>query len=96
MFRSRATRIRAILAASAAVLAVTGTVTAFSLNADASTSAAGTCQLGNGVSHVVEITFDNVHLFRDNPNVPSDLELMPHLKGFLEQNGTLCPMCTHR
>jgi len=100
VFRSRATRIRAILAASAAVLAVTGTVTAFSLNADASTSAAGTCQLGNGVSHVVEITFDNVHLFRDNPNVPSDLELMPHLKGFLEQNGTLLsnvhtPMIAH-
>lgn len=47
------------------------------------------CQLGNGVSHVVEITFDNVHFFRDNPNVPSDLELMPHLLQFIEQNGTL-------
>jgi hypothetical protein len=58
------------------------------------------CQLGNGVQHVVEITFDNVHLFRDNPNVPSDLELMPHLKSFLEQNGTLLsnvhtPMIAH-
>ncbi|MDQ1419537.1 MAG: hypothetical protein QOJ52_1499 [Acidimicrobiaceae bacterium] len=47
------------------------------------------CQLGNGVSHVIEITFDNVHFFRDNPNVPSDLELMPHLLNFIEQNGTM-------
>lgn len=47
------------------------------------------CHLGNGVQHVIEITFDNVHFFRDNPNVPSDLELMPHLRQFLEQNGTL-------
>jgi hypothetical protein len=47
------------------------------------------CQLGNGVKHVVEITFDNVHFFRDNPNVPSDLQLMPHLLQFLEDNGTM-------
>ena len=44
---------------------------------------------GDGVQHVVEITFDNVHFFRDNPNVPSDLEQMPHLLSFLESNGTL-------
>ncbi|HEY3531445.1 MAG TPA: hypothetical protein VGK78_20040 [Nocardioides sp.] len=47
------------------------------------------CQLGNGVKHVVEIVFDNVHFFRDNPNVPSDLEQMPHLLNFLESNGTV-------
>ncbi len=47
------------------------------------------CQLGNGVKHVVQITFDNVHFFRDNPNVPSDLELMPNLLHFIEGNGTL-------
>jgi hypothetical protein len=35
------------------------------------------CHLGNGVMHVVQITFDNVHYFRDNPNVPSDLEQLP-------------------
>ena len=46
------------------------------------------CQLGNGVKHVVELTFDNVHYFRDNPNVPSDLELMPNLLNFFENNGT--------
>src|SRR5262249_30652022 len=49
----------------------------------------GSCNLGNGVTHVVNIVFDNVHFFRDNPNVPSDLELMPHLKSFLENNGTM-------
>src|SRR2546423_15385105 len=43
---------------------------------------AGTCHLGNGVKHVINITFDNVHFFRDNPNVPSDLELMPTLYSF--------------
>jgi hypothetical protein len=47
------------------------------------------CQLGNGIKHVVQITFDNVHFFRDNPNVPSDLELMPNLLHFIEGNGTL-------
>ena len=47
-----------------------------------------TCQLGNGVKHVVVLTFDNVHFFRDNPNVPSDLEMMPNLLNFFEQNGT--------
>src|SRR5690349_1262448 len=47
------------------------------------------CQLGNGISHVVNIAFDNVHFSRDNPNVPSDLEQMPHLLNFLKQNGTV-------
>jgi len=47
------------------------------------------CNLGNGITHVIHITFDNVHFFRDNPNVPSDLEQMPNLLNFLEQNGTV-------
>jgi hypothetical protein len=50
--------------------------------------ASNACQLGNGVKHVVQLTFDNVHFFRDNPNVPSDLELMPNLLNFFENNGT--------
>ena len=58
------------------------------------------CQLGNGVSHVINIVFDNVHFARDNPNVPSDLEQMPHLLNFLKQNGTVfsnshTPMIAH-
>jgi hypothetical protein len=47
------------------------------------------CQLGNGIQHVVYVEFDNVHFTRDNPNVPSDLEQMPNLLNFIEQNGTL-------
>jgi len=46
------------------------------------------CRLGNGIKHVVQLTFDNVHFFRDNPNVPSDLQLMPNLLNFFENNGT--------
>jgi hypothetical protein len=58
------------------------------------------CNLGGDVKHVIEITFDNVHFFRDNPDVPSDLELMPHLQKFLEDNGSLqselhTPMIAH-
>src|SRR5882762_8074940 len=52
-------------------------------------AAAGTsCHLGNGVKHVVTLMFDNVHYFRDNPNVPSDLQLMPNLLNFFKDNGT--------
>ena len=47
-----------------------------------------TCHLGNGIKHVVQLTFDNVHFFRDNPNVPSDLQMMPNLLNFFENNGT--------
>ncbi len=47
-----------------------------------------TCHLGHGIQHVVQITFDNVHFFRDNPNVPSDLEQLPNLLDFFEDNGT--------
>src|SRR6478609_6278614 len=46
------------------------------------------CHLGHGVKHVVEIGFDNVHYFRDNPNVPSDLQMMPNLLHFFTGNGT--------
>ena len=57
--------------------------------AAAAAHAADGCHLGNGVKHVIEISFDNVHFFRDNPNVPSDLQMMPHLLHFLEDNGTV-------
>ncbi len=82
---SRRTRTVAVAVLAAASLASVGSSPA----AASSTSAAPGCQLGNGVKHVIEITFDNVHFFRDNPNVPSDLELMPHLTQFLEQSGVL-------
>src|SRR5256885_415036 len=55
-------------------------------------AASSDCQLhsakGN-IKHVISIVFDNVHLLRDNPNVPSDLEQMPHLLNFIRSNGTL-------
>ena len=44
---------------------------------------------GDKIKRVVFLTFDNVHLRRDNPNVPSDLEQMPHLLSFLQDNGTV-------
>ena len=52
------------------------------------------CKLDNGVKHVVFTIFDNVHFLRDNPNVPSDLEQMPHLLNFIRDNGTLMPTTT--
>jgi len=55
-------------------------------------SASATCQLnspGGQVKRVVNIIFDNVHLRRDNPNVPSDMEQMPNLLNFLQGKGTI-------
>ena len=62
------------------------------LLAGAARSASAQCALNSPsgkIKHVVYIEFDNVHFTRDNPNVPSDLEQMPNLKQFIEQNGTL-------
>jgi hypothetical protein len=50
------------------------------------------CELNSparDVQHVIYIQFDNLHLTRDNPNVPSDLQQMPALLNFMEQNGIL-------
>src|SRR6266699_4291254 len=41
------------------------------------------------VQHVIYVQFDNTHFTRDNPNVPSDLEQMPHLLNFIRGSGTL-------
>lgn len=63
-----------------------------SISAAAPVAAAGGCQLNsaNGaIKHVIEVQFDNVHLTRDNPSVPSDLEQMPNLSNFLKDNGML-------
>jgi hypothetical protein len=61
------------------------------LIADGGTAQAG-CSLqsaNNRIKHVVHIQFDNVHLRRDNPNVPSDLEQMPNLLNFMKDNGVV-------
>ncbi len=55
-------------------------------------SAAGTCQLSSAqgqIQHVILVQFDNTHFTRDNPNVPSDLEQMPNLLNFIENNGVI-------
>src|SRR5439155_18839855 len=55
----------------------------------ASQAATATCRLSGQVKHVVYLQFDNTHYRRDRSNVPSDLEQMPHLLGFMKSNGTL-------
>src|SRR5260370_22728599 len=50
------------------------------------------CQLNSvkgNIKHVIYVQFDNTHFTRDNPNVPSDLEQMPHLLNFIKSNGVL-------
>src|SRR5690348_7654564 len=69
-------------------LAGTSMAASAAATAKATTTAGASCHLGNGVKHVVTLVFDNVHYFRDNPNVPSDLEQMPNLLNFFTSNGT--------
>ena len=73
----------ALIGFGAAIFAICGTLPA---------RAQMNCQLNsahNRIQHVIYIQFDNVHLRRDSPNVPSDLEQMPHLLNFIRQKGTL-------
>jgi hypothetical protein len=63
----------------------------FALGA-ASQSASAACHLnapGGRVTRVIYVIFDNVHLRRDNPNVPSDLEQMPNLLNFVQGKGVI-------
>ncbi len=78
--------------AAAVLLVLLGLVGATQVNlGQAQAADGGTCTLGsNGqIQHVIYIQFDNTHFTRDNPNVPSDLEQMPHLLNFIENNGVL-------
>ena len=90
-----------VLAAIAGFAAVVVTSGAGSVKAPRTAAApTTTCHLGNGIQHVINIVFDNVHFSRDNPNVPSDLEQMPTLLNFLKSNGTVfsnshTPMIAH-
>ncbi|HLX21541.1 MAG TPA: hypothetical protein VKR23_15460 [Gaiellaceae bacterium] len=54
-------------------MAVAATASANTSASKTSTESSG-CQLGNGIKHVIDIVFDNVHVNRDNPNVLSDIE----------------------
>lgn len=76
----------ALLLVGAGILGATGS----SIHRAAASS--GECQLdsANGqTKHVIYVQFDNLHFTRDNPNIPSDLEQMPHLLNFIEQNGVM-------
>src|SRR5438874_697898 len=58
----------------------------------AATPATNSCQLKSpkgAIQHVIYVQFDNTHFRRDNPDVPSDLEQMPHLLNFIQDNGVL-------
>jgi hypothetical protein len=80
----------ASLAAAGLLVAVSSVSATFA--ADSNRAGSGRCDLNSKddrIQHVVNIMFDNTHLTRDNPNVPSDLEQMPNLLNFMTQNGTL-------
>ena len=50
------------------------------------------CQLNSAkgrIQHVIYIQFDNTHFTRDDPNVPSDIEQLPNLLDFIQENGVL-------
>jgi hypothetical protein len=90
----RSTFVRRLLALGAAA-----SISAFGLAATpligghaAVVRATSSCNLqsaGDNIQHVIYIQFDNTHLRRDNPNVPSDLEQMPNLLNFIQSNGTM-------
>jgi len=41
------------------------------------------------IKRLVHIQFENLHLQRDDPAIPSDLERMPHLLAFMKEKGVL-------
>jgi hypothetical protein len=75
-----------------AVLAACFTAAGARFDGQAAASTDPTCQLNSAkgkIKHVIYLQFDNTHFRRDNPNVPSDLEQMPHLLNFIRGNGRL-------
>ncbi|MEO6700944.1 MAG: hypothetical protein ABI140_16615 [Jatrophihabitantaceae bacterium] len=79
----------AVTVTAAALLAGVSTASATAAAPRASAPAGSSCQLANGIKHVVQLQFDNVHLNRDNPNIASDLEQMPNLFNFMKSNGVV-------
>jgi hypothetical protein len=78
-------------ALAAAIAALVGVQSATGRTAQAVAASASGCVLGDtgAIQHVIYIQFDNTHLKRDDANVPSDLEQMPHLLNFIRGNGTM-------
>ncbi len=71
------------------LLVVLGFVLSPSSPALAATNSCNLNSARGAIQHVIQIQFDNTHFTRDNPNVPSDLEQMPHLLNFIKNNGVL-------
>jgi hypothetical protein len=97
MAGSKLVQAGALLAAGPLALAVTTSTAVAAQSAAAQPGRArpaAACVLGShgAVKHVIYIQFDNTHLTRDNPNVPSDLQQMPNLLHFITGHGT---MITH-
>src|SRR6476646_7363898 len=90
-WRTRGTGAFAVLAVIAAAATVAGTQLASARPSAKAAAPSSSCNLGNDgkTKHVIYLQFDNTHLRRDNPNVPSDLEQMPNLLNFLKSNGTV-------
>ena len=88
--KGRAWSVLALLAvAGLTAIAVLGLGTVQSASGSRPAPPGSGCQFANGIKHVISIQFDNTHFRRDNANVPSDLEQMPHLLNFIRGNGTL-------
>jgi hypothetical protein len=76
----------------APLLLAGATLAMVSGSAEAAAPVQASCHLqspGGQIKRVVFIIFDNVHLRRDNPNVPSDLEQIPSLLNFLQGKGVV-------
>src|SRR5689334_4610971 len=90
---SRRLKIAGALALALALAAVTaGSIAQAGSGAAKFANGQKGCELqgqGTNLKHVIYLQFDNTHLFRDRTQFASDLELMPNLKNFLEDNGTL-------
>jgi hypothetical protein len=85
-------RLRLLLIAGAIAAGALAAAATVASGGGKAASATPGCQLGrkgNSVQHVIYVVFDNTHFRRDVPNVPSDLEQMPHLLNFITGNGTL-------
>jgi hypothetical protein len=87
---SKRLKIAGVLVIALALAAVTaGSVARAGRSSAQAVGTANSCTFANGIKHVIQIQFDNTHFLRDNGNVPSDLEQMPHLLNFIRGNGTL-------
>jgi len=83
---------RFLLRAASLVMLISMFVVPFTPAEASAPAVSNGCQLNSAkgnIQHVVQIQFDNTHFTRDNPNVPSDLEQMPHLLNFIKNNGVL-------